>query len=385
MRSSVTRAPTALLLVVGSIFATLMLLEGGLRLVGYSATPVVEPDPVRGWSLAANVPNMTNSLGLRDRERTVANPNASFRIAILGDSMAEAVQVGRAETFPAVLETALNRQGCFGARPIEVLNFAVQGYGTAQQYLTLSHQVWPFAPDVVVLAFFPGNDVRDNSHLLKGSVYLPFYTLESGQLKLDASFGNQWSYRVRTFGAKLIRHSRLAQLANQIRFNLKARLRAHTDRGVTEAAGLGEVGVDNLVFVPSPPPEWEAAWQVTEALISQMNLDARLRGVPFHLAILGTAGETHPDPAVASALAADINVSDLTYPRRRIASLGNSRGFPVVDLVTPLAQQAAEQNLCLHGEPGGAPCTGHYTAAGHKAVAAHLAAHLCGAEKVPAN
>ena len=379
-----TRIPSALLLLAGSVVVTLLLLESGLRLVGYDATPIVQPDPVRGWSLGPNVPGMTNSLGLRDRERTITKPDGSYRIAVLGDSMTEGIQVNLPETFPAVLEQHLNGNACFGKHPVEVLNFAVQGYGTAQQYLTLDRQVWRYSPDLVVLAFFPGNDVRDNSRNLKGSTYLPFYDIQNGALRLDNSFGNRWSFWARALGAQLIGYSRLAQWANHMRAKLKARLRARSDQGATRDAGLGEAGVDNLVFISPPPLEWEQAWRVTEALIAQMNEDAGARKVPFHLAVLGTAAETHPDPAVPSALAATIGVNNLHYPRERLAVLGNRQGFPVLDMVTPLAKLAAQKNQCLHGEPGAAPCTGHYTAAGHQALARELAEYLCGSERAAA-
>jgi len=380
----VTRTSSALLLIAGSVFVTLLLSEVGLRLVGFDATPVVAPDPLRGWSLAPNMPNMTNSLGMRDRKRSVSKPVGTYRIAVLGDSMTEGVQVELDETFPAVLERRLNENSCFGRRPVEVLNFAVQGYGTAQQYLTLQHHVWGFDPDLLMLGFFPGNDVRDNSRTLKGSAYLPFYDLgDDGKLILDTSFREHWSYRVRTLGANIIRYSRLAQMGNQIRFKLKARLRASSDQEATKAAGLGEVGVDNLVFAAPPPPAWEHAWQLTGALIAQMNKDAQTHGTPFHLAILGTATETHPDPAIPAALAAAVGVEDLSYPRSRLTALGQANDFAVLDLVTPLGKLAAQKQECLHGEPGASPCSGHFTVAGHAALAQHLAAHLCPAGKVP--
>lgn len=379
-----TRTSSALLLIAGSVLVTLLLLEGGLRLTGFNATPVVAPDPLRGWSLAPNVANMTNSLGMRDRKRTVSKPAGTHRIAVLGDSMTEGVQVDLDETFPSVLERHLNKDACFGGRPVEVLNFAVQGYGTAQQYLTLKHHVWDFDPDLVMLGFFPGNDVRDNSRALKGSAYMPFYDLgDDGKLILDTSFRQHWSYRVRTLGALLIRYSRLAQLGNQIRFKLKARLRASSDQDATKAAGLGEVGVDNLVFAAPPPPGWAHAWQLTDALITRMNRDARAQDTAFQLATLGTAAETHPDPAVPAALAAAIGVEDLSYPRRRLSALGQAHEFAVLDLVTPLTLLATRTNECLHGEPGAPPCTGHYNADGHAALAQHLAAHFCPAGKVP--
>ena len=62
-----------------------------------------------------------------------------------------------------------------GSSAIEVMNFGVDGYGTAQEFFTLLEDVWQFSPDIVVLAFFPGNDVRNNSVILKGDKCRPFF------------------------------------------------------------------------------------------------------------------------------------------------------------------------------------------------------------------
>lgn len=374
------RPAAILIMIAGSVSVGLVVLEIGLRLAGYGAAPVVAPDDVRGWALVPDLPGITNSHGLRDRERALPKPAGTVRIAVLGDSMAEGMQVALEETFPSVLETLLNARACFGGTRTEVINFAVQGYGTAQQYLTLDRRAWAYDPDVILLTLFPGNDVRDNARALKGLDYLPFYTLDQDTLVLDLSFRQRWSYRVRKLGAAVVRHSRLAQGLNRARFLLKARLRAWSDRRQTQARGLGEAGIDNMVFMDPPRPEWERAWRVTEALIGRINADVTARGRRFVVAVLGTAIEDNPNPAVQSALAATIGVSDLAYPRRRVAALGDENGFPVLDLAAPVRREAVRQNVCLHGEPGAAPCTGHYTAAGHRAAAEALAAHLCQTE-----
>ena len=373
-----TRPLAILLLIGGSLVVSLGLFEVALRLVGYSAAPIVQPDQVRGWSLIPNVTGVTNSRGLRDRERAPEKGAGTFRIAVLGDSMAEGVQVKLEETFPLVLEAMIDPKACFGTDRIEVINFAVQGYGTGQQYLTLDQKVWAYDPDLVLLAAFPGNDVRDNDGSLKGLAYLPFYHLDEGALVLDQSFRNRSSFQLRKLGAKIIRFSRLAQWANQVRFKLKAQLRAWTDRRQTRSKGLGEAGIDNLVFMDPPPPDWALAWTLTEALVTQMHSDTQARGRRFAAAVLGTATEGHPDPQVAAALAAELGIEDLSYPRRRLAALGRRVGFPVLDLVAPLQRRAALNQVCLHGEPGVPPCTGHYTAAGHRVVAQALDEFLCG-------
>lgn len=92
----------------------------------------------------------SNSLGYRDREHPVAKPAGVFRIAVLGDSIAAGYRVARTEdTFPALLEAALRRDGLNA----EVLNFGVTGYNTSQEVETLRTRALRFDPDLVILAY----------------------------------------------------------------------------------------------------------------------------------------------------------------------------------------------------------------------------------------
>ena len=56
----------------------------------------------------------------------------------------------------------------------------MSNYGTAQELLTLRQCVWRYDPDLVLLAFFTGNDVWDNSRALKNDPEVPYFSLEDG-------------------------------------------------------------------------------------------------------------------------------------------------------------------------------------------------------------
>ncbi|MBI4206766.1 MAG: SGNH/GDSL hydrolase family protein [Betaproteobacteria bacterium] len=129
-----------------------------------------------------------NSRGWRDREHAVNKPEREYRIAVLGDSFAEALQVDLKDTFWSLLPERLARCGLESGKRIEAINLGVSGYGTAQQLLTLRRRVWEYAPDLVLVAFFPGNDVRNNSRALEPDRLRPFFVIKDGQLALDDSF-----------------------------------------------------------------------------------------------------------------------------------------------------------------------------------------------------
>jgi hypothetical protein len=153
------------LLLLGSCVFALLLAEFLLRLMDYFHVSFYEPSICCGAALIPNTEGWwrregeayirINSAGLRDREHAIAKPPNTLRIAILGDSYAEAFQVPMERAFWSVLERTLAGCQALNGQDVEVINFGVSGYGTAQ---TLRHRVWPYHPDIVVLAFAAGND-----------------------------------------------------------------------------------------------------------------------------------------------------------------------------------------------------------------------------------
>src|SRR5258705_6786632 len=136
--------PKVRLIVIGFIVA-IILAELALRLVGYSFPEFYIADPARGYALRPNVQGWyrkegesfvsINSDGLHDREHTKEKPPHTIRVAVVGDSFAESLQVPIEATFWPIMETRLKK--CASATDdIELLNFVVSGHGTAQKLIT---------------------------------------------------------------------------------------------------------------------------------------------------------------------------------------------------------------------------------------------------------
>jgi hypothetical protein len=125
----------------------------------------LQPDRALGWT---QVPNLewtwagvhwhandfsvavkTNSRGFRDLERNPRKPEGVVRIALLGDSFVEALQVPLEQTAGQVLETRLNASRTDPARRYEVLNFGISNYGVGQYLLAWENAAREFAPDYV--------------------------------------------------------------------------------------------------------------------------------------------------------------------------------------------------------------------------------------------
>jgi hypothetical protein len=382
-----------LALAAAATVLALLLGEGALRLAGVSYPNFYRPDADRGWGLRPGAAGWwrkegsafirISGAGLRDVEHQPAKPPGRLRIAVLGDSCAEALQVPIEQTFWKLLERQLASCAAADGRTVEALDFGVAGYGTAQELLTLRRDVWRYQPDVVLLAFYPGNDVRNNVRALEQDPLRPYFTLDAGgRLLLDDSFRQSAGYRFRRSPAgRLVYaaydHFRMVQLAKQGKSVVDGWIGAAKARRKEEGEALQELGLDNAVYSPPRDEDWRAGWQVTEAMIAAMGREAAVHRAGFGVVILTTGMQVHPDPRVRAEFQRRLGVTDLFYPNRRLAAFGAAAGVPVLDLGPPLEELAARDHVFLHGFANTAAGEGHWNARGHAAAAPLLASWLC--------
>ena len=370
-----------LLTLVVSSAVVLLLAEAALRILGIDLNPHNEfygccgrrsaPNSSFWYSSEARVFVTNNSRGFRDREHAVKKPPGTLRIAVLGDSFAEALQVPLAETFWSVVERELatcpQRQG----RTVEVLNFGVSGYGTTQQLQVLRHEGWQYEPDIVLLAFLPANDVQENSRELGASLGRPFYTLENGRLVLDETFRQAPMKPVTRTRRWLVGHSRVLGVA----YRALAKLRSPRPTAPPES---GEAGLTNFAFAPPRDPAWQRAWAVTEGVIGLMHDEVRSRRAEFLVVELNTGIQVHPDPEVIAAFARRIGANDVDEPGRRLSRLARERGLSFFSLTEPMRALAQRDKIFFHGFPATSPGVGHWNERGHGVAGKLIAAELCG-------
>ena len=382
--SGLRRALRNIPLACGGLLAGLILAEVGLRILGitypvfdaYDATRGIALKPGKqGWYYGEGGAYVKiNSLGYRDVEHTREKPPGVFRIAVLGDSFTEARQVSIADTFCKQLEKRLSGRPEFGNLKVEVLNFGIGGYGTDQELLTLRLHVLDFSPDLVMLAFCPGNDVAGNSRQLVSQVknpYKPFYQLRDGKLIVDNSFRNfGLDHLYRRFLLEAIHYSRCLELINQARRAMVVRKGHHVPRKAYN------IGLFDEELVEPKDEVWKEAWRITDALIIAMNEEVLRARARFVLVTLTTPIQVDPDVAKREETQRALGASDLFYTERRLRQLGKRFGFPVITLAEELQAAAVQRHVYFHGFANTAFATGHYNERGHEIVADILTREL---------
>lgn len=208
----------AALFVVPSILVlcavVLLAAEVTLGLFGLGDDEYIKIDPILGISHLENkwvdfrqegfAREKISSTGLRDVEHQLAKPKGVTRIAFIGDSKTQAMQVPIADTFVRLVENNLNAQNeqkAQQAQPgqsvqeqkFETINFGMSSYGIVQYFVNYLTRVRPYAPDVTVVVY---NIFDSTENFPKfGTVTLPAPTLSANnkdELTIDYNFMDGW-------------------------------------------------------------------------------------------------------------------------------------------------------------------------------------------------
>lgn len=306
-----------------------------------------------------------NNFGLHDTNVTLEKPAGTFRILMMGDSFPQGWQVKLEQGFPWLMEQALNE----GAnRRIEVINLAVDTYGTDRQLLMYAALGWRFQPDAVLLAFYTGNDLKDNFYPLSaldagGTITRAVFTLdEAGQLRLHNApeldptrFPDAPAWRWLTG---------MTQAQTPLPdFPLPDKPRVKNDSPYEL-----EYPVDLGLYLP-PDENWSAAWALTEALLRQFRDLVEQQGSRFGIIVIPDRRAVHPsDWDTTVSLFPFVRDADPFAPGDRIEVFLGKEGIPFLNLTYTLrgwASSHAGERLYYVGD-------GHFNANGHQVAAQRI-------------
>lgn len=371
--SMTRRSNRAISALVGSlasllvILAVTLVLEVVLRTTHVFGARVAwtEPDDATFYRMTPGLPywwfkendhaiaGSINSLGWRDRERSLVKPLGHFRVCFLGDSILAAFEVETDSTFVAIAEDELNdRRG----RAVEIMNLGLPGATQTEELIVLQRDVMRLSPDLVALFFNPGNDIGDVSRRTRGPGRPYFLVNHDGSLTLDATFSQSRQYRMRSAINGMKQRSALVSLMAE-RFNLFARSRrlgaaAAEARGFPRYLRLCTARSDSI---------YAQNYKLNKRLIREMATWCRERGVGFLL----VCGSSAYEPRDVSRFREVEPSFDADFFERDLASYADSLGVEYLGLQSLFRAQADSGGQPLHW--------GHLSYRGHRVVAQALA------------
>ena len=328
----------------------------------------------------------------RERQRGPLVPferaSNTYRIMVLGDSFVEAVQVGERERFLARLEELLNAGG--GPTRYELIDGGCGGWGAVQQLLYLQAEGPRYQPDLVLLAFFVGNDVANNSL----------------ELELDGNVNAALKpYFERGRDGKLAflePRPPAPSLAEHIGFFLRERSALYN---VVESGVLQKLSLDDLwaslrdvdasielrdreaeVYATRLDSRWRDAWAVTDSLLGSINAEAASQGARFGLVVVPSRAQVVPE-AWKKLTGEDFpsgdrrraRALDPLHPNAMLSGIAGRLSTPLLDLTPTFEKAAAPRNA----PPLYFARDQHWTVAGHDLAARAMADWLRASGLIP--
>lgn len=292
-----------------------------------------------------------NSKGLRDREYSYEKSEEVFRILVLGDSFSAAMEVELKDAYHEIIETLLNEDKSIAGK-VEVINGGYGGWGTCDQLEFFRQEGRKYQPDLVLLAFFPGNDVSDNYRC-------------RGILSVPPKEHPKWSHkrhrkRIIDLFKNLIKKSKLYVLVGDLLpkrfptiadFLMSVGLIKNTRQQRQLYSEKPQVPYYFQAFISKESPQWEEAWKVTNILIQELQNEIADLGAGLAVAILTSPVQIYPEwfqSAIDSTSAIGGIGWDFEKPNRAVLDFCTRNRIPVLDLLPYFRNHAKNNAKPLH-------------------------------------
>ncbi len=287
-----------------------------------------------------------NSQGFRDNEYDYSSkPENTYRVLMLGDSFTAGLEVELEDTFVKIVEKELQKEN----PKIEVLNAGTDGWSTEQELLFLEKRGLKYDPDMVVLAYFVGNDQIDN-------VQRPLFTYEDKKLAVDTNRPPSLSYpRAIYYFLSSNFHT-----FNLVRYKYGA-MRA----AFGEPPTFDYTSALTPYITPESTDDVKYSWDKTFALLDRMHNVLSENNIEFVIIIIPDWIQELPE------LREKYEIDDaveLNKPQQEIKAYALENNIEVIDLL-PLLQEHSEEQLHF-------PQDFHWNEKGHALVAQEIAPRI---------
>ena len=291
--------------------------------------PGFEHHPVLGWTPTAGYRKngvTINAAGIRSvTETPVQKPEGAVRIGFFGDSFAFGLDVADEEVFTALLQARWPG--------VEVLNFAVPGYGTDQMYLRWRELERQFDLDVAVVLLYLPDIHRDVTPFR--DYQKPVFRFRDDRLTLEGVPVPSEAEVEKRLAARRPKRIFPPWYHLHLYHLVRTRMRRL----------LCQIGT------------YDYDMRVTEGILEQFQTEVEQGGGRFAL-VLAPRQED----------AGDARGGPYGKIEKRLSRWAEEQGLPLLNLRPALAEASAS---------GGAPLwAGHWTPKGHRMVARQIAEFL---------
>jgi hypothetical protein len=315
----------------------------------------------------------------------VQRPANVIRIAVVGDSFSEAREVAQDATYWSVMERELNRRLPEGGPRVEVINFGVDGYGMAQEYMVIKKRIWQYDPQIVILSGTLHSLVLRSSRKFEThGANGPYYTHRDAKLVLDDISEREQktfvapSHLSDTF-EDFLNQCPVCSLFNAARRTLSYEAKGLEHRFTAPAQAAAETPGENLedtVMRGPVNPDLAEAWSVAEDLVRLANAEAARHHVEFWYFVLDMAPQVDPDPEERTRTMRKLGIDDLFIADKSFADFATRAGIMHAILAPKMLAYAEQNHTVLHGFKHRPRNSGHWNEVGHQVVGQLMAQEL---------
>jgi lysophospholipase L1-like esterase len=274
--------------------------------------------------------NGTSSQGTRDDVVAIPKPKGTFRVLVLGDSLAYGSGIPPDKTFPNRLEALLRSQWTNA----EVVNAGVSGYtpyNELQYYLTKGRE---FQPDVVVVAFCMNDVVNPRLHwgdapnVRIPDEAIPNRDYDENHILPLIRLREEERRRAQQSGVSLFQRSELYRaLAPRVARLFASKAVADPQRP-TYITGEDTISIEVLMDESSPESRW------LHSMYDQLHAATKADGVSLVIVLFP--------------LAYQIDADYPFIPQRLISDYCNRAAIPCLDLLPSFRQHPQEETFLLN-------------------------------------
>jgi hypothetical protein len=243
----------------------------------------------------------------------------------------------------------------------EIINAGVIGWGTAQELLFHRHEGYKYEPDLVLLMFYVGNDMQDNTIHLDVPQRRPYFTWSQVENSLGplTYLGDPEPEEQDTFSIKgMLQASSAYWIAKSILMRSPVVAKLLIEKGI---------GIDFSylydIYLSDYSPELEEGWAVTLALLKQLRDEVEAQDAKLVVVLIPSIAQVDEN---MWELARDTYLpmgaeADPDKPDTILLNFLEEEGFSYLHLLPHFREQPAQlrESLYLYHD-------GHWDVEGHR-------------------